>query len=100
MDPLFKYYYREYTKDEFMMDAEVTFTKLKRFLSNDPKVLRDDPFISHEYQNILNMLKRKWLMELCSNEYDPADQEQTVYHDVEEEHRRAEEAVQRMLKSM
>ena len=97
MDPLFKYYYREYTKDEFMMDSEVTFFKLKRFLQHDPKVLRDDPLITHEYQNILNMIKQKRMMEISANEYDPTKSELIYYHNVDEEMEKAKKAVKSMI---
>ena len=66
LDPLFKYAYTKYTKDEFMYDSEIQFSKLKAFLHKNPRILKEDSIISQEYLTIINLIRRKKLLEFAS----------------------------------
>jgi hypothetical protein len=73
IDPLFKENYRAYDKEEFLIDADIEFFKIKSLLAKNPKMLKEDPFIGIDYIKIINLIKRKKLTELTSNEFLPAD---------------------------
>ena len=64
MEPLFKQNYHRYTRDEFMLDADIHFTKLKNFLERNPRVLKEDKVIGEEYMDIIKLIRRKKLLEL------------------------------------
>jgi hypothetical protein len=57
VEPLFKENYYTYTKDEFLLDAEFEFYKIKNLLSKSPKILKDDPVMSVDYLKIINLIK-------------------------------------------
>lgn len=66
LDPLFKHAYTKYTREEFMLDSEIQFSKLKTFLQKNPRILKEDPIISQEYLTIINLIRRKKLIEFAS----------------------------------
>lgn len=69
LDPLFKKAYYKYTKDEFMFDADMQFSKLKSFLSKNPRILKEDQVIGKEYLGIIKLIKRKKLLEYSTPAY-------------------------------
>jgi hypothetical protein len=70
---LFKENYRAYDKEEFLLDSDVEFSKIKRLLEKNPKILREDPLLGVDYLKIINLIKRKKLAEYSSNHFNPAD---------------------------
>ena len=73
VEPLFKENYRAYDKDEFLVDSDIEFYKIKKLLEKNPRVLREDPILGVDYLKIINLIKRKKLVENSSNEFEPAD---------------------------
>lgn len=69
LEPLFKKAYHKYTKDEFLFDADIQFSKLKDFLKKNPRVLKEDPIIGQEYMGIINLIRRKKLLEYTTPAY-------------------------------
>jgi hypothetical protein len=63
VEPLFKENYRAYDKEEFLLDSEIEFSKVKRLLDKNPKILREDPLLGVDYLKIINLIKRKKLVE-------------------------------------
>jgi hypothetical protein len=57
VEPLFKENYYSYEKDEFLLDADFEFVKVKNLLSRSPKMLKEDPVLSIDYLKILNLIK-------------------------------------------
>lgn len=83
IDPLFKENYRAYDKEEFLVDSDLEFSKIKKLLEKNPKVLKEDPLLGIDYLKIINLIKRKKLVETTSNHYDPADAIDSTYIDIE-----------------
>jgi len=48
-----------------MMDAEVEFHKIKKYLNNSPEVLQEDPEIKEKYKDLIKNLKRRRFTELA-----------------------------------
>ena len=84
IDPLFKENYRAYDKEEFLLDSDLEFTKIKRLLEKNPKMLKEDPFLSVDYLRIINLIKRKKLVEVTSDEYNPAHSIDSTYLDLDQ----------------
>lgn len=61
----------KYEKNEFLIDVDVEFYKIKKLLEKDPRTLRDDPIISIDYHRIIDLIRQKKLLEQTSNIYDP-----------------------------
>jgi len=61
--PLFGSNYKYYKGDEFMLDADHEFYKLKKFLKNDKSKIINDTEIGHRYEELLETLKRKKILE-------------------------------------
>lgn len=80
--PLFKDNYRTYDKEEFLLDADLEFYKIKKLLEKNPKILKDDPLIGADYMRIISYIKRKRLLENTSDHYDARDSIDSTYHDV------------------
>lgn len=70
---MFKENYKAYDKEEFLIDADIEFFKIKSLLEKNPKVLKDDPLLSIDYLKIINLIKRKKLVETTSNHFLAAD---------------------------
>lgn len=84
-DPLFKENYYAYDKDEFLVDADFEFVKIKNLLSKSPKALSDDPILQIDYMKIINLIKKKKLLERTTDAYDPESTLQNDYYDIQEE---------------
>ena len=82
IDPLFKENYRAYDKEEFLIDSDIEFYKIKKLLEKNPKMLKDDPLLGLDYLKIINMIKQKKLVELSSNEFLPADSIDATFYDI------------------
>jgi len=74
-------YAGKYDKEEFLIDAGMEFFKIKKLLSKNPKLLKDDPVLSLDYFKIINLIKRKRLLEETSDHYNAEDQVNTVWND-------------------
>jgi len=61
--PLFGSNYKYYKGDEFMLDADHEFYKIKKFLKNDKSKISSDSEIGHRYEELLETLKRKKILE-------------------------------------
>ena len=83
IDPLFKENYRAYDKEEFLIDSDMEFSKIKRLLEKNPKVLKDDPLLGIDYLKIINLIKRKKLVEMTSDHFNPADSIDSTYLDID-----------------
>ncbi len=64
-----------------MIDAGMEFFKIKKLLTKNPKLLKDDPVLSLDYFKIINLIKRKRLLEETSDHYNAEDQVNTVWND-------------------
>lgn len=73
VDPLFKENYRAYDKEEFLIDADVEFFKIKSLLTKNPKLLKEDPLLGLDYLKIIRLIKQKKLIEVTSNEFSAED---------------------------
>ena len=82
VEPIFKENYYSYTKDEFMLDADFEFYKVKNLLSKSPRLLKEDPILGVDYLKIINLIKKKKLLELSSDQYDPMSAHEAHYYDV------------------
>lgn len=71
--PVFKNNYRGYDKEEFLLDIDMEFFRVKKLLEKNPKVLKEDPLISLDYLKVINLIKRKRLVEDTSDHFAPAD---------------------------
>lgn len=83
IDPVFKHNYRGYDKEEFLIDSNMEFFKIKKLLEKNPKVLKDDPLLSIDYMKMINLIKRKRLVEETSDAYSPTDQYDSTYLDLD-----------------
>jgi hypothetical protein len=92
LDPLFKKAYSRYTKDEFLFDADIQFSKLKAFLEKNPRILREDPVIGQEYLGIIGLIRRKKLLEYTapaySREHEETFEEQKEHMEAKSRERR------------
>ena len=83
IEPIFKDNYTgKYDKEEFLIDAGMEFFKIKKLLSKNPKLLKDDPVLSLEYFKIINLIKRKKLLEDTSNHFDAEDSVSSNWNDL------------------
>lgn len=82
IDPLFKENYRAYDKEEFLIDADIEFFRIKTLLEKNPKILKDDPLLGIDYLKIINLIKKKKLVELSSDQYLPSDSINSTFLDV------------------
>lgn len=82
VEPLFKENYRAYDKEEFLLDSDIEFSKLKHLLEKNPKLLKEDPLLGVDYLKIINLIKRKKLIEVTSDEYNPTDSIDSTYRDI------------------
>jgi hypothetical protein len=72
IEPLFKDNYAgKYDKHEFLMDADVEFTKIMRLLEKQPNILKENPGLSVDYFKIISLIKQKKLREETSDHFDP-----------------------------
>ena len=89
--PIFGSNYKYYKGDEFMLDADHEFYKIKKFLKNDKNKISQDTEIGHRYEELLETLKRKKIMENTYAEhyneraYHQLDRGDIFETDVEEE---------------
>lgn len=51
-------------------------------MERNPKMLKEDPLMSIDYIKIINLIKRKKLVESSSNEFDPADSVDSTFYDL------------------
>jgi len=61
----------KYEKEEFLIDADIEFFKIKKLLEKNPKVLRDDPILSIDYHKIITLIRQKKLFERTSDHFAP-----------------------------
>ena len=80
---MFKENYRAYDKEEFLVDADSEFIKIKRLLEKNPKQLREDPIMGIDYLKIINLIKRKKLVENTSDLYNPAEALDSTFYELE-----------------
>jgi hypothetical protein len=83
IQPIFTDNYYSYNKDEFLYDADFEFVKVKNLLNKSPKMLKDDPLLSLDYLKIINLIKKKKLMEKTSDQFDPTSSFDSHYLDTE-----------------
>jgi len=67
MEPIFADGLRSYTYEDFMADSDVEFSKLKSFFDKNPKILKEDPLVGLDYLQILQMIRKTYVVEQTSN---------------------------------
>jgi len=65
-----------------LIDAGMEFYKIKKLLSKNPKLLKDDPVLSLDYFKIINLIKRKKLVEDTSDHFNAEDSVNNVWNDM------------------
>jgi hypothetical protein len=60
------------------------FSKIKKLLEKNPKVLKEDPLLGIDYLKIINMIKRKKLAEMTSDPYNPAEAIDSTFLDIDQ----------------
>jgi hypothetical protein len=61
--PAFGANYKNYNKNDLMIDADIDFHKIKNFLKNEPHIIKQDPEIGYRYEELIKTLKRKKVIE-------------------------------------
>lgn len=80
--PLFPNNYAgKYDKEEFLIDVDLEFYKIKKLLERSPNVLKEDPVLAVDYLKIIQLIRRKKLLEFSGNHFDPANQYYTKWLD-------------------
>jgi hypothetical protein len=76
--PIFGANYRYYKRDEFTLDSEVEFHKIKKFLDESPDMIKKDPEIGVKYDELKTLLKRKVVKERVSVKF--GNENEDVYY--------------------
>jgi hypothetical protein len=50
-------YTGKYDKREFLIDADIELTKIKRLLEKNPRLLKDDPVLGVDYLKVIGLIK-------------------------------------------
>lgn len=87
IEPIFKENYYTYDKDEFLIDADFEFVKIKNLLSKSPKLLKEDPILSIDYLKIINLIKQKKLLENTTDQFDPTAAVEAHHYDIDKTNR-------------
>jgi hypothetical protein len=61
--PAFGANYKNYNDEELLIDADIEFHKIKKFLQKDSNIIKQDPEIGYRYDDLLKTLKRKKVIE-------------------------------------
>ena len=72
----------KYEKEEFLIDADMEFFKVKKLLEKSPKMLRDDPLLQVDYHKIISLIKQKKLLETTSDHFSPENAFNSTWMDV------------------
>lgn len=83
VEPIFKENYGDYDKDEFLIDTDMEFYKVKNLLSKSPRLLKDDPILAVDYLRIINLIKQKKLLEESGDIFHPSAVLDSHYHDIQ-----------------
>lgn len=83
INPVFKNNYKAYDKEEFLVDANMEFFKIKKLLEKNPKTLKDDPLLAVDYLKIIDLIKRRRLYEDANDQFHPHEQFESTYMDPE-----------------
>jgi hypothetical protein len=59
------------------------FSKIKKLLEKNPKILKEDPLLGIDYLKIINLIKRKKLVENTSNHFEAVDSIHSSYLDAD-----------------
>lgn len=74
IEPIFKDNYADkYDKEEFLIDADLEFYKIKKLMDKNPKILKEDPIVGLEYYRIIQLIKQKKLLENTSDHFTAED---------------------------
>ena len=68
--PVFNHNIRFYDKEEILYDAEINFHQIKKFLSYDTNILKNDESISKRYIELMELLSRKKILENSVAKYE------------------------------
>ena len=77
-------YSETYEKEEFLIDADIEFYKVKKLLDKNPKVLRDDPVLSLDYHKIITLIRQKKLVEKTSDHFSAANAYNHTWKDLDD----------------
>jgi len=102
-DPLFKENYYSYDKEEFLLDADFEFVKIRHLLNKSPKMLKEDPILNIDYLKVINLIKKKKLLERTTDLFDPTSAAAVHHYDVDQSERflkmRAEQQRRKFLEN-
>ena len=88
----------KYEKEEFLIDADMEFYKVKKLLEKNPKMLRDDPVLSIDYHKIITLIRQKKLFENTSDHFNPDNAYKVTWNDVNDIKRTELKAQQALMK--
>jgi len=73
VDPVFKENYMTYTREEFLADSEVNYSKLVSLFINPPEILAKDPEVGPCYEKIIELITQTPIDENTSKGYFTTD---------------------------
>mmetsp|Transcript_14210 Transcript_14210/g.24163 ORF Transcript_14210/g.24163 Transcript_14210/m.24163 type:complete len:125 (+) Transcript_14210:784-1158(+) len=76
--------------EEFLIDSDFEFVKIKNMLERSPKALKEDPILGVDYIRVINLIKKKKLLERTTDLYDPTASAQAHYFDMDKVQRQNE----------
>ena len=77
----------KYEKEEFLIDADMEFYKVKKLLDKNPRLLRDDPVLSIDYHKIISLIRQKKLVENTSDHFDATNAYKATWQDPQDPER-------------
>ena len=70
IEPVFKDFYADkYDKEEFLMDVDFEFYKIKKLLDQNPRTLREDPILTVDYMKIVALIKQQKHLETTNEAF-------------------------------
>jgi len=82
VEPLFPNNYAgKYDKDEFLIDCDLEFYKVKKLLEKNPNVLKEDPILGIDYLKIIGLIRQRKLLENTANAFDAENSYASTWHD-------------------
>lgn len=88
VEPIFKFNYRNYTAEDFMVDSAIEFSKLKHFLSHNPGVLKENNALTNEYE----FIKKLMILEHSGKVNDP--DANIAYNEILEKYERRQREIE------
>ena len=81
---MFKDFYAgKYDKEEFLLDVDFEFYKVKKLLEKNPGTLREDPVLTVDYMKIISLIKQQKMVENTSEAFSSAASYETTWHNLD-----------------